>query len=61
MQEALNRADMLEDMDTQLRNQLEKMILQRNQCSAEKAQRDLEVGFEPFCYALPDFCSAVCA
>ena len=34
---------MLEDMDSQLRHQLEKMIHQRNQCSAEKAQRDLEV------------------
>ena len=33
----------MEDMDTQLRSQLEKIISQRNQLSAEKAARDIEV------------------
>ena len=33
----------MEDMDTQLRSQLEKIISQRNQLSAEKAASDIEV------------------
>lgn len=33
----------MEDMDTQLRSQLEKFISERNQLSAEKAARDIEV------------------
>ncbi len=33
---------MLEDMDVQLRSQLEKIIVQRNQLGAEKAARDIE-------------------
>ena len=33
----------MEDMDTQLRSQLEKIIIQRNQLSAEKAAGDREV------------------
>lgn len=33
---------MLEDMDVQLRSQLEKIIAQRNLLGAEKAARDIE-------------------
>ena len=33
---------MLEDMDVQLRSQLEKIIVQRNQLGAEKAARNIE-------------------
>ena len=34
----------LEDMDVQLRSQLEKLIAQRNQLNGDKAARDIEVG-----------------
>lgn len=43
MQAALTKISRLEDIDEQLRSQLEKMIGQRNQLSAEKAARDIEV------------------
>lgn len=33
----------MEDMDTQLRSQLEKIISERNQLSAENAARSIEV------------------
>lgn len=43
LQAALTKIGMLEDMDVQLRSQLEKIIVQRNQLSGEKAARDIEV------------------
>jgi hypothetical protein len=41
----LSKIGMLEDMDVQLRSQLEKIIVQRNQLGAEKAARDIEARF----------------
>ena len=38
----MSKIGMLEDMDVQLRSQLEKIIVQRNQLGAEKATRDIE-------------------
>ncbi len=38
----MSKISMLEDMDVQLRSQLEKIIVQRNQLGAEKAARDIE-------------------
>ena len=43
LQTALLKIGRMEDMDTQLRSQLEKIISQRNQLSAEKAASDIEV------------------
>ena len=42
VQAALAKIGMLEDMDVQLRSQLEKLIVQRNQLGGEKAARDIE-------------------
>ncbi|DBA73984.1 TPA: hypothetical protein ACH3X1_010811 [Trebouxia sp. C0004] len=42
LEAALSKIGMLEDMDVQLRSQLEKIIVQRNQLGAEKAARDTE-------------------
>lgn len=43
LEAALSKIGMLEDMDVQLRSQLEKIIVQRNQLGAEKAARDIEI------------------
>ena len=42
LQAALFKIGMLEDMDVQLRSQLEKIVAQRNQLGAEKAARNIE-------------------
>lgn len=42
VQAAIAKIGMLEDMDVQLRSQLEKLIVQRNQLGGEKAARDTE-------------------
>ncbi|DBA83128.1 TPA: hypothetical protein ACH3X2_006652 [Trebouxia sp. C0005] len=43
LEAALSKIGMLEDMDVQLRSQLEKIIVQRNQLGAEKAARNIEI------------------
>ncbi|KAL0056435.1 hypothetical protein WJX82_011321 [Trebouxia sp. C0006] len=43
LEATLSKIGMLEDMDVQLRSQLEKIIVQRNQLGAEKAARDIEI------------------
>ena len=43
MQAALTKIGRLEDMDVQLRSQLEKLIAQRNQLNGVKAARVIEV------------------
>ena len=55
----------MEDMDTQLRSQLEKIISQRNQLSAEKAASDIEVSTQHLAancpYAQPAYLICACA
>ncbi|KAL0020273.1 hypothetical protein WJX79_008448 [Trebouxia sp. C0005] len=43
LEATLSKIGMLEDMDVQLRSQLEKIIVQRNQLGAEKAARNIEI------------------
>lgn len=43
LEAALTKIGRLEDMDVQLRSQLEKLIAQRNQLNGDKAARDIEI------------------